>query len=227
MHVETRKRRLNTLQESEDALEEEFGRVWAACKSAFGSSDRDVAAKFMPLWRQPNNVNTVNGRSQVRPKNYLEDLKQSVIKGLRQKQYVKTEEQLKRDLEEAEKALKTSVTLVRGEPRSLELLSQPLIDVEFAPTTREVSSLQFEAIVFLEWRHGGLVTYSCLEPDCFQTQSLSGAVYDAWRSERLPVGKGVHKRFEEALRPTELVKEIELALKKGSRDGFISRARLI
>ena len=81
------------------------------------------------------------------------------------------------------------------------------------------SSFQFEAIVFLEWRHGGgLVTYSGLEPDCFQTRSLCGAVYDAWRSERLPVGRGVAGRFEEALRPTELVKEIELALKRGNRE---------
>ena len=85
---------IKPLKDSEDALEAEFGRVWSACKSAFGCSDRDVAAKFMPLWRQPNNVNTVSGRSTVRNKNYLEDLKQSVIKGLRQKQYVKTEKQL-------------------------------------------------------------------------------------------------------------------------------------
>ena len=80
-------RRLNTvLQESEDALQQEFARAWAACKSAFGCSDHDVAAKFMALWRQPNNVNTVAGRSSVRRRNYLEDLKQSVIKGLRNKQ---------------------------------------------------------------------------------------------------------------------------------------------
>ena len=130
------------------------------------------------------------------------------------------------DLEEAEVALKTSVTLARGEPRSLESLSQPLIDVELVPTL-DVSSFHFDAIVFLEWRYGGLVTYSGLEPDCFQTQLLSGAVYDAWRSEKLPVGKSVAKRFEEALRPTELVKEIELALKKGSRDEFINRVCLM
>ena len=81
------RRRLNTvLQESEDALQQEFARVWAACKSAFGVSDHDVAARFMALWRQPNNINTVAGRSSVRRRNYLEDLKQSVIKGLRNKQ---------------------------------------------------------------------------------------------------------------------------------------------
>ena len=53
---------------------------------------------------------------------------------------------------------------------------------------------------------------------------LSGAVYDAWRSEKLPVGKGVASMFEDALRPTELVKEIQLALKRGSRDELISLA---
>ena len=82
-------------------------------------------------------------------------------------QYVKTDEQLRRDLEEAEKALKTSVTLERGEPRTLETFSHDRIDIEFV-STPEVSSFQFEAIVFLEWRNGGLVTYSCLEADCFQ-----------------------------------------------------------
>ena len=207
---------MNTPQESEDDLEAEFGRVWAVCKAAFGCSDRDVAAEFMALWRQPNFLNTASGRSQVRCKNYLVDLKQSVIKGLRQKLYGKTEEQLRKNLEEAETALKTSVTLCRGEPRALALLSQPRIDIEFVPA-HEIRSFHFEALVFLEWRHGGLVTYSSLEPDCFQTRSLSGAVYDTWRSERLPVGKGVAKRFEDALRPTELVKEIELALKRGGR----------
>ena len=49
-------------------------------------------------------------------------------------------------------------------------------------------------------------------------------MYDAWRSEKLPVGKGVASMFEDALRPTELVKEIQLALKRGSRDELISQA---
>ena len=86
---------------------------------------------------------------------------------LNRPQYVKTDEQLRKDLEEAEKALKTSVTLARGEPRTLETLSHDRIDIEFI-STPEMSSFQFEAIVFLEWRNGGLVTYSCLEADCFQ-----------------------------------------------------------
>ena len=200
--------------ESEEELAEQFGRVWAACKAVFGCSDHDVAAEFMPLWRQPNSVNGISPH-QIRSRNYfLDGLKHPLIKGLRQKLCVKTEKQLRKDLEEAEVALKTSVTLVRGEARPLVSLSRPLIDLEFVPTA-ELPSSDFESLVFLEWRHGGLVTYSGLGQDCFERRLFSNAVYDTWRSNKLPVGKSVAKRFEDAVRPSELVKEIELVLKKG------------
>ena len=55
-------------------------------------------------------------------------------------------------------------------PRTLETLSHDRIDIEFV-STPEMSSFQFEAIVFLEWRNGGLVTYSYLEVDCFQGEN--------------------------------------------------------
>ena len=202
--------------ESEEELAGQFGRVWAACKAVFGCSDHDVAAEFMPLWRQPNSVNGISPH-QIRSRNYKVDgLKHPLIKGLRQKLCVKTEEQLRKELEEAEVALKTSVTLVRGEARPLVSLSRPLIDLEFVPTTDEqLPFCDFESLVFLEWRHGGLVTYSGLEQECFERRLFSNAVYDTWRSKKLPVGKSVARRFEDALRPSELVKEIELVLKKG------------